>query len=437
MGVPASTDAKSPASPASEPADTRSRRPKRPRAANLNLRISAILVVILVLAGTLIFELDTTHKASPASNPNSGAEAALPTPIRHVIILMMEDQGVSDVLAYGPYERYLAENYAFASQYYGLSSDSLKNYEYAVSGTSTAVALPGNSTATPISSLIDEKNLTWVEYAESMPMPCDLNDTYAIGNPNVTIYDTDHIPFIHFRVVSGNLTTAPTTYCTAHVLPLNLTQWNASVAANDLPNYVWVTPNDLDDDHECVPANASYCIPHGDTWLRDFLGPLINSSSFSDSAIFLTWDFNATENSVQEAHIYTAVISPYARLHYSSNVHYTAYNLLSTSEWLLGLGHTNEFNNFTTYSPMEDMFDFWPSYNVTGNVMVNGTSAAGAVVSGGGYSVTTDPSGSFELSLSKGVQGFTASVDNGTCTSPVQSIDVTGPGLVLNFQLSC
>ncbi|MFZ1022755.1 MAG: hypothetical protein WAN87_01290, partial [Thermoplasmata archaeon] len=69
---------------------------------------------------------------SPAISVASGP--AYPTPIRHVITIFMEDQNISNVLAGGSFERYLTTKYAEASQFYGLTSDSLANYRDAASG---------------------------------------------------------------------------------------------------------------------------------------------------------------------------------------------------------------------------------------------------------------------------------------------------------------
>jgi phosphatidylinositol-3-phosphatase len=425
-------------------------RPKRPR--NLNRRISAVLVVLILLGGYVLYAVDSSSTSilPPVTSTTSGP--LFPTPIQHVIVVMMEDQGVADVLQYGPYERYLAENYAFDSQFQGLTSDSLKNYEFAISGTSTGTGV-GNemsnsftlpqSNSLPIPYLLDRAGLTWASYTQGMPYPCDLtpNDQHGAFDRN----DTDHNPFVHYLYVTSNRT-----YCAQHVLGLDA--WNASLAAGDLPNYVWVTPNDTDDDHggelfqsynySCAPQNLTNwpsCITRGDTWLQNFLTPLISSPIFSTSAILLTYDFNDTDKPNTTSLVYFAAISPYAHLDYTSTVAYNAFNLLTTTEWLLGLPpnklHNDNWNNDVN-PPMYDLFDFNPTYSVHGTVVsANGTGVAGHVV-GSGYSVAANASGEFTLPMPNGTYSFSASFGSG-CQSVPQDFTVFGAPVALEFKLSC
>jgi hypothetical protein len=341
-------------------------RTRGPSPARLVTRfLSVSLVVSFLCSSALIaFESDGTSAIRPEAVLPAGP--SFPSPIRHVIILMMEDQDVANVLAYGPYERYLADHYAFASDYYGLTSDSLQNYEDVMSGTTTPSNILNQSPVHPITAFIDKLGLTWATYHESMPVPCDEeNTTYTVGNESYTNYDIDHNPFVWFSNITGN-----SAYCGSHVL--SLADWSSALAAGDLPNYVWVTPNDTDDDHstECdAGGGATVCIPHGDRWLQNFLTPFVNSSAFSSSVIFLTFDYNSIEHATsgEKALVYFAAISPYAHLGYRSSIDYTHFNLLTTSEWLLGIpsGKLNHNDNWAVNPPMYDLFRFPSAYSVT------------------------------------------------------------------------
>jgi len=368
----------------------------------------------------LAFETSAFPSARLSTLPTAGTP--FPTPIRHVIVLMMEDQNPADVLAYGPYERYLAQNYAFATQYYGLTSDSVQNYEDAMSGSTTPGNISNQSPVVPITAFVDKLGLTWATYQESMPVPCDQQDTtYTVGNQSYVSYNIDHNPFVWYANITGN-----PAYCDSHVL--NLSGWNTALAAGDLPSYVWVTPNDTNDDHsaECAAGGGpAVCIPHGDTWLRDFLGPFTNSSVFSSSVVFLTFDYNSTQHqtSGQKARVYFAALSPYAHLNYTSSVQYTPYDILTTSEWLLGIpsGKLNHNDNWTTDPPMYDLFHFPATYNLTftgsglspgahWRVTLNGSSQDTANSS----LVFQEPNGTYPFNVS--APGYTASPTSGNIT---------------------
>jgi hypothetical protein len=431
-----------PGPPASSPAPPY-RPPRRHRFANLNIRIAAILVVLIVVGGFIIIELDLTHRPNKGSttSPNS---PDFPWPIHHVIVLFMEDQNVGNVLAQGPFERYLATNFAFAQDYYGASSDSLNNYEYATSG---AI---GDSIASNVANLVNAAGETWMDYGESMPSACALTDTHdynttlpasIIGSdPDYLVYDTNHTPFIHYlNAYSQFLGVNATTYCQTHVV--NLDEWSQAIASGVLPNYVWVTPNDTDDDHDCppTPTNCSGTIAHGDAWLRAFLNPFLNSSFFASSAVLLAYDYNDTQGPSQTpANVYFAAISPFAHHFYTSTTPYLPYDILSTTEYLLGLGHTGHNDNWGEGDPaMEDLFDFYPTFLLRGTVENASGPVAGATVSGGGYSITTAHNGTFQMPLSNGTYSFSASSPTGTCSSSAQGFTISGAALNLTFRLSC
>jgi hypothetical protein len=323
-----------------------------------------VLVVGMFLFSGVIVALQPPSAALAPTLESKDGGLNFPTPIRHVIILMMEDQGLSDVLANGSFERYLLTKYASASQYYGLTSDSLANYRIAASGQNSN----GGATTLNVPTLVDNAGETWAAYEESMPKPCDQTSTYfnttlpasVVGTQaDHLVYDVNHDPFVMFNNITNNLN-----YCKAHVL--NLDDWTTALQNGDLPNYVWIAPNDTDNDHHCPPATCPGAIAHGDAWLRSFLSPFLNSSAFSDSVVLLTFDYNSTEGySTNLAHVYFAALSPYAKAGYQSTIEYTHHNLVTTAEWLLGLGRTGIGDNWTTYPPMMDLFDFAPFYNVT------------------------------------------------------------------------
>ncbi len=426
--------------PRSSPVAPSGPAPRRHRFASLNTRVAAVLVALIVVGGVVLIDLELFHRPAPA-NTTPQETHNFPTPIQHVIVIFMEDQDLGDVLTNGSFERYLATHYAFASGYYGLTSDSLKNYEYATSGDE------GDPNASNLANLVNTTGESWMAYIESMPTPCDPNSTVAnttlpaseVGNQtDHLVYDTNHDPWVEYNyrfIGKGN----QTAYCDQHVV--NLSQWNTTLTSGALPNYAWITPNDTNDDHEC-PA-CPEAIAHGDAWLRGFLNPFLNSSYFRNSVVLLAYDYNSTEalpNGQPDnvpAPVYMVAISPWAHLDFTSNVGYNDFNILTTTEWLLGLGHTGHNDNWPQNPPMTDLFDFAATYVVSGTVTNNGSPVAGASVGGDGYDVITGMNGTFELPLPNGTYSFSASLSHGTCYGSPQGFTVAGGPTIADFRLSC
>lgn len=387
---------------------------RRPGVGTLHYRVSAILVVALVVGAALLYELSTTHRSLLPPPSSNTAPLLLPTPVRHLIIIFMENHGLQDILSSGPFERYLAQEYASAADFHGMTYDSIQDYTYATSGTFS-------STTTTVPQLIDRAGETWAAYMESMPTPCDAS---ASANG---LYNPNHDPFVHFAYVTSSYA-----YCASHVR--NLSSWNDSLANGTLPNYVWITPSDQNNSFNQTPVA-------GDAWLRAFLSPFINSSLFSSSAVLLAYDSNAAENpppgTTGNGVTYLALVSPYSHRYYLSTTIYDDNNILTTTEWLLNLGHTNHNDNWAFVPPMVDLFGFAPTYPVYGSVTYGGAVVAGATVGGSGYSATTDANGAFSLPLSNGTYLLSASAPGNTCSSPDSTLTVDGTGLALGFALPC
>ncbi len=373
-----------------------------------------ILVVVLVAGAGFIYVLESTHRSLiPAPSPGTSS-IAFPTPVQHEIVIFMENHAQSDVLASGPFERHLAQEYAFAAGFRGVTYDSLQDYAYANSG---SYYFGGSS----VPELVDHAGESWAAYMQGMPTPCDrLPSADGLYNPN-------HDPFVFYNYV-----TSSPAYCASHVLPL--TAWNQSIAAGTLPNYVFITP-DMTNDSDNVSAAI------GDAWLHGFLTPFLNSSLFASSAVMLTYDSNAIENpppgTLGNGLVYFSLISPYAHRNYTSANLYSDPNLLTTTEWLLGLGRTNHNDNWAVTPPMVDLFDFGPTYSVSGSVTYQGSPVAGAQVSGSGYLATADAAGAYSFSVPNGTYVLQASSPTGTCLTSSSTVTVSGGNVSLRFDLPC
>jgi hypothetical protein len=287
--------------------------------------------------------------AAPAMASGANKAAPFPTPIQHVVVVLMENQNYSTVLAQGPFEAYLAHTYAVATNDYSVHHYSIPAYLAATSGID-----PGGFSvysAVNLGDLAGGADRTWAAFEQSMPQVCDRTTNWTDG------YDADHNPFVMFKDIGGN-----TSRCDAH--DLTWSSWTSDVASNSIPNYSFITPNTTDDDH-----NSS--IPVGDAWLKSWLSPLVNDSAiFSNTAFLLSYDESAADtspsvNGSSGGHVYTVLVSPYSRS-LSSDVFYNTFSLLTTAEWLLGLpGGTLRNDSWTSHPPLENLFAFPnPLYSV-------------------------------------------------------------------------
>lgn len=308
------------------------------------------VILLLVLPGWLAPTPTPGNPASPVGLPTTRGEphlaASFPTPIKHVLTVILENQPRSAVLSGGPFERYLSKTYASASNYYSVCHPSAPNYLAATSGSSWQCGSDNYNVynTSNIGDLMDNASLpAWYGFMENMTTPCL---TSASGN-----YAIKHNPFpFYYDIVHG-----ANSRCAKHDLPL--TSWNGNVTNGSIPTYAWISPDQNHDGHN---TNVSVA----DTWLKGWMSPLINDSWFNSTVIFVIWDEatgsnpNSGYNGTAGGNTFFAAVSPYAKHGYNSTRNASHYNLLSTTEWLLGLGSTGHNDSTSKFPAMKDLFNF-------------------------------------------------------------------------------
>jgi Phosphoesterase family len=291
---------------------------------------------------------------SPSAGP--------PTPIQHVVLVMMENQNLATVTSYAPYLDYLWNTYGRATQFYPVCHESPPNYASITSGRYYVCggSIP-ESPAADLPDVLEQAGLTWAGYFESMPTPCDRSS-------NQTLYDTAHDPFLISKDIVQNLTR-----CELHVV--NSSAFNESVANGTLPAFSFYIPNTHDD---CEDSKLPVC----DAWMKGFLAPMINSTDptvrdlMNHTAFFVAFDEGLTdagysvggivngycENQTGEpltvcgGHAYLTVVSPSSvGTEYTLNA--TDYNIESTIEWLLGVGTDGGYDGTANFPAMTGLFE--------------------------------------------------------------------------------
>jgi len=169
-----------------------------------------------------------------------------PTPrLDHIFVIMLENHSQSSVIGNvnAPFINSLAQQYAMASNYFGVTHPSEPNYVAAISGSNWFVNNDNPANRFDHTNLVDQlesNHKSWGAYMESMPSTGYLGDFYpSSGNP---LYASKHNPFVLFDDIRNDPSRL------AHIKPY-------TALATDLqhgwstPDFVWITPNQCHDMH--------------------------------------------------------------------------------------------------------------------------------------------------------------------------------------------
>ena len=272
-----------------------------------------------------------------------------PPPVRHVFVIMLENEGYSSTFGTPSADPYLATTLpsqgALLTAYYGIGHESNDNYVAFLSGqapngtnqldcttfadfpSSSTVGsnglLSGNGCVYPASvptlaDQLDTAGLSWKGYMEDMgnvpsreSATCAHPAVGAADNTQSAVagdgYATRHDPFVYFHSIIDN-----TSLCGTHVVPLGTTAsampagTSAGVTglAADLasvattPNLSFITPNLCDDGHDYPCTNqtgGASALANIDTFLNTWVPLITSSPAFkADGLLEITFDEAST-----------------------------------------------------------------------------------------------------------------------------------------------
>jgi phosphatidylinositol-3-phosphatase len=251
--------------------------------------------------------------------------------VAHVFVLVEENHSYNSIIGNSamPFTNSLAQQYSLATQYYANRHNSLPNYFMLTVGdlVTTDDTFTGKVTTDNVVRAITAAGKSWKVYADSLP-----NVGYL--GPTVVPYGKDHNPFTYFSDVLNNSSQA------ANVVPF--TQLATDMQNGTLPDYAMIVPDFANDGHDC-PNEASNCtdtdkLAHIDSWIQTNVGPLINSSAFSDSVLIYTWDESSIDDMANGGgHIPTILIGSQVRRGFQSKTLYQHQSVLRLSMELLGI----------------------------------------------------------------------------------------------------
>lgn len=346
---------------------------------------------------------------------------------RHIFYIMMENHGTDELIgniADAPFINRLASEYGVAANYFGVTHPSLPNYLAAISGDFQGIwddcaagptvtcapeeFVPNSGDATSSLSLtpaqiasasrtphsFDGKNLvdqlewsgrTWKAYMQSIPAVASTVEyaptvTTPTGTTTVKLYAQKHDPFVYFSDIRNDARRM------RNIVGLDQLDKDLAGDDDDVPSFVWISPDQCHDMHGVSPASAALiglpacgypdsgldhgAIQLGDAFLKETVTKIFASSAWKhDSVLVIVWDEDdyagykgccgsptTTGGAILGGANAPALVvtSRHAR-HRVSNKPYNHYSLLGTIQrvWDLGcLANTCRFHDSELMLPL-------------------------------------------------------------------------------------
>ncbi len=168
-------------------------------------------------------------------------------------------------------------------------------------------------------------HVTWMSYQEGMN---EKTGACPIDSSAATHYGAKHNPFVFFQDVSGNPPSKDNEYCAAHHRPYSAL--SSDMAADQLANYVFMTPNLCHDMHDKC-GNKSR-VRNGDDWLKAELPAMIAYADAHSGVIFLAWDEGKETRKIPFLAIGSKVKKGYA-----GKLSYDHRSIIKSAEKIFGL----------------------------------------------------------------------------------------------------
>jgi phosphatidylinositol-3-phosphatase len=282
---------------------------------------------IVVVAISLLAALGTAASAS----------AALP-PIKHVFIIVLENESASTTFAPGSAAPYLSQTLtsqgAFVPNYYGIGHNSLDNYiamiggqppnpttqadctgvsndvspdTFAPFGASNGTGCQYPADVPTIANQLTSAGLSWGGYMDSMgsdptrEASVCAHPAVGVQDPSITEegsspfdqYATRHDPFVYYHSITDDAAS-----CDSHVV--NLTQLpQALTSVATTPNYVFITPGLCNDGHDTnCPNGQPGGLTSADAFLKTWVPQITASPAYKqDGLLLITFDEGVSDDS--------------------------------------------------------------------------------------------------------------------------------------------
>lgn len=244
----------------------------------------------------------------PPPTPN-----AVPA-IGHVALVVFENQKRDQIFGnlHMPYLTSLAQQNGYAANYFANVHPSLGNYFFLTTGqvVSNDLNFDGTVDVDNLIRQIVKAGKTWKAYEESIP------STGYLGDGPLPYVKT-HNPAAYLSDVRNDATQA------ANMVSLD--QLQTDMAAGNLPNFMFIEPNQVNTMHDC-PDTEPNCsndrkLEVGDAWAKTYLAPLLNNPAFQqDGLLIITWDESwDTDSQNGGGQVMTILVGSKVKAQYTSN----------------------------------------------------------------------------------------------------------------------
>ncbi|KAH8093090.1 phosphoesterase family-domain-containing protein [Cristinia sonorae] len=246
-------------------------------------------------------------------------------------------------------------NYAasMGGDFFGMGDDDLYN-------------IPSNIST--IVDLLQAKNVSWAAYQENLPFDGYQGFNFKSPNylntsaPDYAYYVRKHNP----PVLYDSITSVPERLARIR----NFNDFAADVNASAIPQWVFVTPNMMNDAHDTDIDFAS-------DWLESWLVPLLSDPNFNDNRTLILLTFDENETYEINNRIYSILLGgaiPEKLRGTVDPTYYTHYSSLSSVEanWGLGSLGRQDTNKFVAdavgYKNLNITGNDIPLTNLTGDI---------------------------------------------------------------------
>lgn len=222
-----------------------------------------------------------------------------------------------------PYLTQLAQQNAYAAQFYANVHPSLGNYFYLSTGQviSNDLSFDGTVDVDNIVREVIKAGKSWKAYEESIPSVGYLGD---LPYP----YVKTHNPAAYLSDVRNDPSQA------AHMVGFD--QLNADLASGNLPAFMFIEPNQINTMHDC-PGGGTSCdndtrLGGGDSWASQHIPAILNNPAFQkDGLLIITWDESwDTDSQHGGGHVLTILVGPSVKKGFVSNSFYQHPSILRT-----------------------------------------------------------------------------------------------------------
>ncbi|KAI0414417.1 acid phosphatase phoa [Xylaria grammica] len=247
---------------------------------------------VLLLAGGVAAQIENMYTATGTAEVAAAAATAKTlSPTSHVkgkafdrfAIIWLENTDY-DMALNDPNLAWLAKKGITLSGYHAVTHPSQPNYISSVSGDYLGMQHDDftqvDKNVSTVIDLLEDKGISWGHYQEDQPYSGFQGLAWINHENGKNDYVRKHNPAMSFNSNAGDIDRL--------ALIKNLTQFQKDLENNELPQWMFITPNMTSDGHDTDVTVAG-------TWTRTFLEPLLNDKRFmQNTLVLITFDENET-----------------------------------------------------------------------------------------------------------------------------------------------